>query len=70
MDFRLRMVLWIPTLAYAAFLIIGWQKLGFVRPGCLCNVSRGFVGISSSDHVQYQATSARETQFSFEPLAP
>jgi hypothetical protein len=27
MDFRLRMVLWIPTLAYAAFLLLGGKNL-------------------------------------------
>jgi len=27
MDFRLRMILWIPTLAYAAFLLLGGKNL-------------------------------------------
>ena len=27
MDFRLRMILWIPTLAYAGFLLLGGQNL-------------------------------------------
>ncbi len=27
MDFRLRMILWIPTLAYAAFLLFGGKNL-------------------------------------------
>ena len=27
MDFRLRMALWIPTLAYAAFLLLGGKNL-------------------------------------------
>jgi hypothetical protein len=42
-------------------LIVGRQKLGLAGPGCLCSVSRGSVGISSSHHVHNQATSARET---------
>jgi len=28
MDFRLRMILWIPTLAYAGLLAVGWKNLG------------------------------------------
>jgi hypothetical protein len=27
MDFRLRMILWIPTLAYAGFLLLGGKSL-------------------------------------------
>jgi hypothetical protein len=27
MDFRLRMILWIPTLAYAGFLLLGGKNL-------------------------------------------
>ena len=27
MDFRLRLILWIPTLAYAAFLLLGGKNL-------------------------------------------
>ena len=52
-------------------LIIGWQKLGLVRPGCLCSVSRGVIGISPRRDVHYQASSARETirrLASFEPI--
>jgi hypothetical protein len=60
MGFRFRMIVWIPTLAYAGFLIVGWQKLGLAGPGCLCSVSRRSSRISSSRHVHNEATSAGE----------
>ena len=49
-------------------LIVGWQKLALAGPGCLCSVSRGSVGISSSHDVHAQATSARETNRPFAQL--
>jgi hypothetical protein len=69
MDFRLRLVLWIPTLAYAAFLLLGGKNLASLGEVVFAAFQGAFVGISSCRHVQYQATSARETQLSFEPLA-
>jgi hypothetical protein len=41
-------------------LIVGWQKPGLAGPGCHCSVSGSCVGISSREHVHYQATSARD----------
>ena len=40
MDFRLRMILWIPTLAYAGFLLLGGRSLA--SPGQV--VTAAFLG--------------------------
>jgi hypothetical protein len=32
MDFRLRMILWIPTLAYVGFLLLGGKNLASLGP--------------------------------------
>jgi len=40
MDFRLRMILWIPTLAYAGFLLLGGKNL--TSPGQI--VTAAFLG--------------------------
>jgi type III secretory pathway component EscT len=66
MDFRLRMILWIPTLAYAAFLLLGgknFASLGQVVTEAFLGALLGFLLAIMFTIRQHRRQLRREIRF-------
>ena len=61
MSFRLRMIFWVPMLAYAGFLLLVGKNLASVGQVVFAVFQGALLGFLLSRYVHNEATSARET---------